>query len=81
MLSRDEISFNEDVVKLFEYSLSCWYPDDHWMFDKIKHVESGDWEYRSESVEDDFLLFINFLCIQEHQLHKSKWNIQVWSKK
>ena len=40
MLSRDEISFNEDVVKLFEYSLSCWYPDDHWMFDEIKQVSS-----------------------------------------
>ena len=81
MLSRDEISFNEDVVKFFEYSLSCWYPDDHWMFDKVKQEGSDCWEYKSESVEDDFLLFINFLCIQNHPLYKYDWNIQVGSKK
>ena len=81
MLSRDEISFNEDVVKLFEYSLGCWYPDDHWMFDKVYQVSTDEWVYKSESVEDDFLLFINFLYIQNHPLYRYKWNIQVGNKK
>lgn len=81
MLSRDEISFNEDTVKCFEYSLSCWYPDDHWIFDKVKQEGSDYCEYKSESVEDDFLLFINFLCLQNNPMYKYEWNIQVWSKK
>ena len=61
MLDRSELSFDENVVKMFEYlQVECWYPDYHFLTDKIKDDEYG-WLYKREDVEDEFILFLNIL--------------------
>ena len=61
MLDRSELKFDDSVVKMFEYlQVDCWNPDYHFLTDKIKGEDCG-WVYKSESVEDEFNLFLNIL--------------------
>lgn len=61
MLDRSELKFDGSVVKMFEYlQVECWNPDYHFLADKVKDEDYG-WVYRSERVEDDFILFLNIL--------------------
>lgn len=61
MLDRNELSFNDEVVKVFEYlQIECWNPDYHFLRDKIEHEDYG-WVYKSERVEEEFILFLNIL--------------------
>ena len=61
MLDRSELGFNNDVVKMFEYlKVDCWNPDYHFLTDKIEDDEYG-WVYKMESVEDEFIFFLNIL--------------------
>ena len=71
MLDRSELSFNEEVVKVFEYlQVECWNPDYHFLTDKIKNEDYG-WLYKSEQVEEEFILFLNIIYSpQEHFLKR-----------
>ena len=71
MLDRSELSFNEEVVKVFEYlQVECWNPDYHFLTDKIKNEDYG-WLYKSEQVEEEFILFLNIIySTQEHFLKR-----------
>ena len=61
MLDRSELSFNDSVVKMFEYiKVECWNPDYHFLTEKIKDEDYG-WIYKRERVEDEFILFLNIL--------------------
>lgn len=71
MLDRSELSFNEEVVKVFEHlQIECWNPDYHFLVDKIKDKDYG-WVYKSEQVEEEFVLFLNIIySTQEHFLKR-----------
>ena len=61
MLDRSELKFNDEVVIVFEHlQIDCWNPDYHFLVDKVKDEEYG-WVYKQESVEDEFILFLNIL--------------------
>ena len=61
MLDRNELSFNDEVVKVFEYlQIECWNPDYHFLTDKVNDEDYG-WVYKSERVEDEFILFLNII--------------------
>ena len=61
MLDRNELSFNDEVVKVFEYlQIECWNPDYHFLTDKVNDEDCG-WVYKSERVEDEFILFLNII--------------------
>ena len=61
MLDRNELSFNDEVVKVFEYlQIECWNPDYHFLIDKVNDEDYG-WVYKSERVEDEFILFLNII--------------------
>ena len=61
MLDRSELQFNDEVVTVFEYlQIDCWNPDYHYLSDKVGDEDHG-WVYKSERVEDDFILFLNIL--------------------
>ena len=61
MLDRNELSFNDEVVKVFEYlQIECWNPDYHFLTDRVDDEDYG-WVYKSERVEDEFILFLNII--------------------
>ena len=61
MLDRSELQFNDEVVTVFEYlQIDCWNPDYHFLSDKVSD-EDHEWVYKSERVEDEFILFLNIL--------------------
>lgn len=70
MLDRSELSFNNNVVKMFEYlKVDCWNPDYHFLTDKVKDDDYG-WLYKRDDVEDEFILFLNIL----HSLKREDFN-------
>ena len=61
MLDRSELQFNDEVVTVFEYlQIDCWNPDYHFLSDKVGDEDHG-LVYKSERVEDEFILFLNIL--------------------
>lgn len=61
MLDRNELSFNDEVVKVFEYlQIEWWNPDYHFLTDRVDDEYYG-WVYKSERVEDEFILFLNII--------------------
>ena len=61
MLDRSELSFNEEVVTVFEHlQVYCWNPDYHFLTDKVIDDDYG-WVYKSERVEEEFILFLNII--------------------
>ena len=71
MLDRSELSFNDEVVTVFEHlQIDCWNPDYHFLTDKIKDEDYG-WVYKSEQVEEEFILFLNIVySTQERFLNR-----------
>ena len=71
MLDRSELTFNEAVVKMFEHlQVDCWNPDYHFLTDKIKDEDYG-WIYKSERVEDEFILFFITSYIRSYFIRKT----------
>lgn len=70
MLDRSELSFNDEVVTVFEHlQIDCWNPDYHFLTDKIKDEDYG-WVYKSEQVEEEFILFLNIVYSTQERFLK-----------
>ena len=74
VLGRSQLRFNNEAVKVFEHlQIDCWNPDYHFLIDKINDKDYG-WVYKSESVEEDFILFLNILYSTQDRFLKSVIN-------
>lgn len=74
MLIRCEMNYNEAFVSAFEDWLQDSYPDDHWMLDKVfNHPTLSDyWEYKHESVEEMFNVWLNVVYQQRFNPERFK---------
>lgn len=61
------MKYNEAFVQAFEDWIQDSYPDDHWVLDKaFNHPTVSDyWEYKHESVEEMFDLWLNVIYQQK----------------
>lgn len=74
MLIRCEMKYNEAFVSAFEDWLQDSYHDDHWMLDKVfNHPTLSDyWEYKHESVEEMFNVWLNVVYQQRFNPERFK---------